>query len=123
MVVGYKRSNNLLTRLMVRSIISFGILSIASVTHAQSNVLSLIAHCESQGRQFDARGGVLRNRQNPRVVGVFQINERSHGASAQKLGLNIYTQEGNWAYARHLLRTQGTTPWAASRHCWRMAQR
>ena len=97
--------------------------SITSTSRAQADVLSAIAHCESHGHQFDSKGNVLRNKDNRHVVGVFQINERLHGAKARELGLNIYTAEGNWAYARYLLRTQGKSPWNASRHCWKFASR
>ena len=92
------------------------------IEEAHADVLSAIARCESGGQQYDAKGRVLRNRLNPSVVGVFQINERDHAARARQLGLNIYSREGNWAYARYLLRAYGTTPWLASRQCWQIAR-
>lgn len=83
-----------------------------------ADILSKIERCESSGNQFGPNGKVLRNKANKRVVGLFQINERIHGPTARRLGLNIYTAEGNRAYARYLLRTEGTAPWLASRGCW-----
>jgi hypothetical protein len=88
------------------------------VVVAHADILQAIAQCESHGQEYGAGGKVLRNKNNKSVVGVFQINEQIHGRKAQELGLNIYTLQGNWAYARYLLRTEGTKPWLASKECW-----
>jgi len=83
------------------------------------NIMVQIANCESVGfRQFDKDGNVLRGKQNPQDVGVFQINEHYHLESSKKLGLDIYTLAGNIAYARYLYDTQGVQPWNWSRPCW-----
>jgi hypothetical protein len=47
-----------------------------------------------------------------------QINERYQGPTAKLLGFDIYTVEGNIAYAKHLYEEQGSKPWQASAGCW-----
>jgi hypothetical protein len=77
-----------------------------------------VARCESEFRQLDSNGSVLRGRVNSQDVGVMQINEKYHLETSKKLNLNIHTIEGNMAYARYLYNTQGTTPWKYSSPCW-----
>lgn len=84
----------------------------------ETPILAEIAFCESRFRHFDENGNVLRGVQNSQDVGVMQINEKYHLETAQKLGLNIYTLEGNMAYGKYLYDTQGTKPWNYSSHCW-----
>lgn len=77
-----------------------------------------IARCESRFRQFDSHGKVLKNPTSS-AMGVFQIMASLHAEGAKKnLGHDIYSLEGNAAYARHLYEKQGTKPWNASKHCW-----
>jgi hypothetical protein len=78
-----------------------------------------IARCESNFRQVDEKGNLLRGIANPDDVGVMQINEHYHGESAKRLGYNIATVEGNMAFARHLYEVYGTEPWSASAKCWK----
>lgn len=75
-----------------------------------------IAHCES-GIQQSKNGVIVRNPITP-DVGTFQINVEYHGDMAKKMGLNIYTIEGNVKYAKYLFDKNGTRDWNASRHCW-----
>lgn len=77
-----------------------------------------VARCESTFRQYDEYGNVLRGYQVSSDLGVMQINEWYHGEESARLGYDIYTIEGNTAYARHLYETQGLQPWSASRPCW-----
>jgi hypothetical protein len=77
-----------------------------------------VAYCESTFRQFGEDGQPLRGHVNKADVGVMQINETVHLATATKMGLDLETLDGNLAYARHLYRTQGTAPWVYSAHCW-----
>jgi hypothetical protein len=84
----------------------------------ETPILAEIAFCESRFRQFDENGNVLRGVQNSQDVGVMQINEKYHLETAQKLGINLYTLEGNMAYGKYLYDTQGTKPWNYSSHCW-----
>lgn len=81
-------------------------------------VMAKVAYCESTFRHFNEDGQPLRGHVNKADVGVMQINETVHKASAEKMGLNLETLDGNLAYARHLYRTQGTAPWVYSSHCW-----
>ena len=82
------------------------------------SVMVNIARCESNYRQFDKDGNVLRGEQNNLDIGLYQINEYYHLESSKKFGVDIYTLEGNIAYAKYLYATQGTTPWSWSRTCW-----
>lgn len=85
---------------------------------ADTPILADVAKCESEFRQFDSNGNVLRGRVNASDVGVMQINEQYHGAAALRMGYDLYTLEGNMAYARYLYETQGTRPWNYSSKCW-----
>jgi hypothetical protein len=85
---------------------------------ADTPVLAEIARCESEFRQFDKNGQVVRGRVDNADVGVMQINERYHLEIANKLGMNIHTIEGNMAYARYLYDKSGSAPWNASKPCW-----
>jgi len=77
-----------------------------------------VARCESQFRQYNSNGTVLRGIANSQDVGVMQINEKYHATTALKLGLDIYSLEGNLDYGRYLYETQGTRPWVYSSPCW-----
>ena len=77
-----------------------------------------IARCESQFRQYDADGSVHRGVVNNKDVGVMQVNEYYHSAVAKKLGLDLYTIQGNVAYARYLYDKEGLQPWVSSSPCW-----
>ena len=77
-----------------------------------------IAKCESEFVQFEQDGSVKRGHMNNLDVGVMQINEKYHLDVSKKLGLDIYTTEGNLAYAKYLYKTQGTKPWKYSASCW-----
>ena len=85
-------------------------------------VLLDIAYCESGSNQ-KAIGYNYRYVNGKRVIssrdiGLFQINEYYHAKSAKALGMDIYTQSGNTAYALYLYKRNGTRDWNASRHCW-----
>lgn len=77
-----------------------------------------IAECESGLNQFDEKGRVLRGVQNPRDVGIYQINEKYHLENSKKMGLDIYTISGNIEYAHRLMKKEGTMPWNWSKDCW-----
>lgn len=81
-------------------------------------VMADVAFCESRFNQFNENGNVLRGKVNSADVGVMQINEKYHVATAIRLGINIYTLEGNMEYGKYLYETQGTKPWVHSKHCW-----
>ena len=81
-------------------------------------ILARIAECESQNRQYDKNGEVLRGEQNRFDVGVMQINEKYHLDDSKSIGLDIYKIEGNVAFARHIYEKQGAKPWMSSSPCW-----
>ncbi len=81
-------------------------------------IMIQVARCESHFRQLDSDGEVHRGVVNNADVGVMQINEFYHLDTAQKENYNIYTLEGNTAYARDLYERQGTQPWSSSKPCW-----
>lgn len=78
-----------------------------------------IAKCESQFQQYDYAGRPLYNKNGTSAVGVMQIMYSVHGTKAKELGMDIRSLTGNLAYARHLYNQAGTSPWRASRSCWR----
>lgn len=85
---------------------------------ADEPILVEVARCESTFRQFDEDGQVIRGKVNRADVGVMQINEKYHSEDADKLGHDIYSIEGNVAFAKHLFERFGTSPWSASSKCW-----
>ncbi len=86
--------------------------------YSDTPVLAEIARCESTFRHFDRHGNILRGVVNNSDVGVMQINTYYHGETAETLGFDIYTLEGNLGYGQHLYEREGTTPWNASAFCW-----
>lgn len=86
--------------------------------YAETPLLVEIARCESTFSQFDKDGKVIRGIVNPKDVGVMQINEKYHLETAEKLGYDLHTLEGNVAYAKYLYKEQGAAPWKASSPCW-----
>lgn len=81
-------------------------------------VMIEIAKCESRFRQYDTNGEVLRGVVNSLDRGVMQINEYYHLETAEKLGYDILTIEGNTAYARYIFEKSGVKPWVSSSPCW-----
>ncbi|MBI5530989.1 MAG: peptidoglycan-binding protein [Candidatus Doudnabacteria bacterium] len=70
-----------------------------------------IAKCESGFRQYNNNGEVLAGGNAGNYLGVFQIS-KGHTDKALALGWDIYTTDGNLAYAKYLYQQQGTSPWA-----------
>lgn len=81
-------------------------------------ILVDIAECESRFRHTGKSGNIIRGEINSYDMGVMQINEWYHGKTAKNLGINLYSIEGNMAYARYLYEKEGTTPWNSSSRCW-----
>lgn len=81
-------------------------------------VLADIALCESSMRHQGEDGEILRGEVDADDIGVMQINTRYHQAQADELGIDIYSLNGNLAYARYLYEKQGVRPWKASMPCW-----
>ncbi len=91
--------------------------SIVRVTKPQEfpPFLKRICFAESGGRQFNKNGSVIRGIVDKSDIGVCQINERYNNDLARKLGYDIYTEEGNKAFALYLFNNRGTQPWNASK--------
>lgn len=83
--------------------------------HVNSTVVRAIISCESGGDP-DAVGTIAVIGKD---IGAWQINDHFHEKRANKLGLNIYNQDDNLRYGMVLLFEQGTSPWKASRGCWK----
>jgi hypothetical protein len=81
-------------------------------------IMAEVAKCESHFRQFEKDGSIFRGKITTKDVGVMQVNEYYHLKRAQKLGYDIYSVEGNMAYARLLYTEEGTDPWVSSSPCW-----
>jgi hypothetical protein len=81
-------------------------------------IMERVAFCESTHTQFISEGVVHRGVVNNKDVGIFQINEKYHLKDSKKMGIDIYSIEGNMEYAKHLYEEQGLQPWSASRPCW-----
>ena len=47
-----------------------------------------------------------------------QINTYYHADTAERLGIDIHSLEGNMAYAKNLYEREGLQPWSASSKCW-----
>ncbi len=86
---------------------------------SKAPILVEIARCESTFRHTNEKGAVVRGLSNEYDVGVMQINELYHGETALELGHDIYTLEGNMAYAKWLYDREGLRPWKSSAKCWR----
>ena len=82
-------------------------------------VMADIAYCESRFRHVDRNGSLYRGKINHSDVGVMQVNEYYHLATAVKLGYDIYTLRGNLSYAEWLYYKEGTVPWLSSSSCWK----
>jgi len=81
-------------------------------------ILVDIARCESQFRQVDAKGNILRGKINKGDLGIMQINEYYHADKALELGFDLKTVDGNLAYAKYLYNKEGVQPWISSSKCW-----
>jgi hypothetical protein len=51
-------------------------------------------------------------------VGMWQINNYYHEATATSMGLDIYNEYDNVTYGFWLLANEGTHHWKASAYCW-----
>lgn len=76
-----------------------------------------IARCESGDKQFNADGSIVKNPTSS-AQGRFQIMASLHRETAESMGMDIDTWEGNTQYAMYLYGRNGTRDWNASIHCW-----
>lgn len=69
-------------------------------------------------RHFDPDGSVRTGKVNGSDKGMCQINAKWHQADAEKMGLDIMTEDGNIEFANHLYKRYGLKPWKHSNACW-----
>ncbi|MBI3442925.1 MAG: hypothetical protein HY007_04100 [Candidatus Sungbacteria bacterium] len=81
-------------------------------------VMQEIARCESDGKQFDEKGNVVRGEVHGADIGKYQINSAVWKEEAKKLRYDLMTEEGNEQFALELYRRFATLPWESSRSCW-----
>ena len=89
---------------------------------ADTPIMAEIVKCESRFRQFNSDGSAFRGIVNNQDVGIAQVNEFYHAKRAKKLGYDIYSVEGNMAYAKLLYEEEGTDPWISSAPCWKKSE-
>jgi hypothetical protein len=82
------------------------------------HVMNEIVRCESNFRQFDENGEILKGYYNSQDIGVMQINLYYHAEKAKEMNIDLYTTAGNIAYGLYLYQQSGTSPWSASESCW-----
>lgn len=75
-----------------------------------------VAWCESGFKQFESPNRVLRGRITPADIGLFQINAEYHEDYLRVY--NVYSVQGNIAYAKKLYERNGLRDWKASKSCW-----
>ncbi len=91
----------------------------AQAQGVDAKLATKVAFCESTLRQFNKdTKEPIRGVKNSQDVGVFQINESYHLAESKKLGYDIYSTEGNIAYAMYLIKKDGFRHWQSSKPCW-----
>lgn len=90
--------------------------------YKETPILAEIAKCESRFRQFDETGHLLRGEVVSQDMGIMQINEYFHAKTAEKLGIDLKTMEGNLAYGKYLYEKEGATPWKPSQKCWEKSE-
>jgi len=83
-----------------------------------------VCSCESTGSpfnepiQFNADGSVVRGHIHPPDTGMCQINANVWQTTAEGLGYDIETKEGNILMANFIYDKHGLAPWSASKSCW-----
>ncbi len=92
--------------------------SASSTSEGRPAVMARIAACESHDKQFNPDGSVVRGKVDKNDIGRYQISITVHGAEAMQMGYNLFTEEGNEAYAMYLYHKAGTEPWFKTKSCW-----
>lgn len=88
------------------------------------DTLKRICACESRGNpnaeptHYAPDGTVLRGHINAMDVGACQINLVYHQDTAERMGLDLFDEQDNIAYATWLYKHEGSKPWVWSKKCW-----
>jgi len=88
-------------------------IKVSKETGVSQETISRIMFAESE---YIATASHL-NKNKTRDHGYFQIND-IHISTAKKMGIDIFTPEGNAEYAIYLIKTYGLSPWSASKSKW-----
>lgn len=83
-----------------------------------TKTMTAIAKCES-GLVHKVKGKLLPNKDGGTASGSFQVLMRIHKSEMIKMGLNPLNDDDYMTYVKHLYQTQGLSPWAESKKCWR----
>lgn len=88
-------------------------------TQTMPPVLQRIEQCESAGKQY-TNGQILLNpnKDGSIDIGRFMINNKSWGAKATELGLDLTKDADNEKMAYWIYQNVGTGPWYSSERCW-----
>ena len=81
-------------------------------------LMAKIAKCESQNRQYNSKGAILKGEKNSFDRGVMQINLLYHAEKAEEMGLDLHNIDDNVAFARYLYEKYDAKPWMSSSACW-----
>lgn len=79
------------------------------------NTMIRLAKCESGLRQFSPHGAVLRGIEHPLDIGIYQINSLVWLESAELIGYDIFTSEGNIDMAMYIAKYHGYTQWVCAK--------
>ena len=88
-------------------------LKISKETGKPLTTISKIMFYESH---YDSNS-VHHNKNHTYDSGLMQINS-SHLEEAKKMGIDIFTDEGNAQFSIYLIKTYGLSPWSASKIHW-----
>lgn len=97
------------------------IIDLSAKYDLNTDIALRIANCESNLRQYNSEGKILRGKVNPADAGVFQINEKYHLERSETLDLDIHKTHDNIEYAMWLMKKEGTRHWNSSKPCWNKA--
>lgn len=82
-------------------------------------VLDRIAKCESSTGQYGKDGQIsLHPNANSVDIGSYQINEKTWGVQATKMGFDLTKPADNKAMAEWIYLNYGTGSWTYSESCW-----
>ena len=82
-------------------------------------ILDRIAKCESPtGHYKNGQVVMMPNSDRSVDVGKYQINNKTWGAKAAELGLDITKEADNEAMAHWIYENHGTEDWKYSKACW-----
>jgi len=82
------------------------------------SIINKIIKCESSNNPYATNTNYKDGIAWSKDFGLMQINDYYHKDTMSKLGLNIENPQDSLKYGFILFKSQGTTPWSASKKCW-----